>query len=131
MSMSDPIADMLTRIRNGQSAGRKVVTMPSSTLKAAVSRVLQEEGFLDQCEVSNNESKSTLSLTLRYFKGHPVISNLQRVSRPGKRMYCRSSDIPSVNNGLGVIVVSTSKGVMTGQKAKASGTGGELICTVS
>ena len=131
MSMSDPIADMLTRIRNGQSAGRKVVTMPSSTLKVAVGRVLQEEGFLDQCEVSDNGSKSTLSLTLRYFDGRPVISNLQRVSRPGKRMYCRSSDIPSVNNGLGVIVLSTSKGIMSGLKAKSSGTGGELICTVS
>ena len=131
MSMSDPIADMLTRIRNGQSAGRKVVTMPSSTLKEAVSRVLQEEGFLDQCEVNGSGSKTTLSLTLRYFEGRPVISNLQRISRPGKRMYCGSSDIPSVNNGLGVIVVSTSKGIMTGQKAKSSGTGGELICTVS
>ena len=120
MSMSDPIADMLTRIRNGQSAGRKVVTMPSSTLKVAVGRVLQEEGFLDQCEVSDNGSKSTLSLTLRYFDGRPVISNLQRVSRPGKRMYCRSSDIPSVNNGLGVIVLSTSKGIMSGLKAKSS-----------
>ena len=131
MSMSDPIADMLTRIRNGQSAGRKVVTMPSSTLKEAVSRVLQEEGFLDQCEVSRSGSKATLSLTLRYFEGRPVITNLQRISRPGKRMYCGSSDIPSVNNGLGVIVVSTSKGIMTGQKAKSFGTGGELICTVS
>lgn len=131
MSMSDPIADMLTRIRNGQSAGRKVVTMPSSTLKEAVSRVLQEEGFLDQCEVSGNGSKTTLSLTLSYFEGRPVISHLQRISRPGKRMYCGSSDIPSVNNGLGVVVVSTSKGIMTGQKAKSSGTGGELICTVS
>ena len=130
MSMSDPIADMLTRIRNGQAAGRRAVTMPSSKLKEAIGRVLQQEGFIDQCEVSSMGNKSELLVTLRYFEGDPVISKLERVSRPGKRVYCRSSDIPLVNNGLGVIVVSTSQGIMTGQKAKASGTGGELLCMV-
>ena len=131
MSMSDPIADMLTRIRNGQSVKRKVVTMPSSRLKEALGRVLKQEGFLDNYEVNTEGNKLILVLTLRYFEGNPVINSLQRISRPGKRVYCRSADIPSVNNGLGVIVMSTSKGIMTGQKAKASGTGGELICTVS
>ena len=130
MSMSDPIADMLTRIRNGQAAGQRAVTMPSSKLKEAIGRVLQEEGFIDECEVSSMGNKSELLVTLRYFEGDPVISTLERVSRPGKRVYCRSSDIPLVNNGLGVIVVSTSQGIMTGQKAKAAGTGGELLCTV-
>ena len=131
MSMSDPIADMLTRIRNGQAAGRRAVAMPSSKLKEAIGRVLQEEGFVEDCEVRSMGIKSELLVTLRYFEGDPVISRLQRVSRPGKRVYCRSADIPLVNNGLGVILVSTSQGIVTGQKAKASGTGGELLCTVS
>ena len=129
--MSDPIADMLTRIRNGQAAGRRVVAMPSSKLKEAIGRVLQEEGFVEDCEVRSVGNKAELLVTLRYFEGDPVISKLQRVSRPGKRVYCRSADIPLVNNGLGVILVSTSQGIVTGQKAKASGTGGELLCTVS
>ena len=129
--MSDPIADMLTRIRNGQAAGRRAVAMPSSKLKEAIGRVLQEEGFVEDCEVRSIGNKAELFVTLRYFEGDPVISKLQRVSRPGQRVYCRSADIPLVNNGLGVILVSTSQGIVTGQKAKASGTGGELLCTVS
>ena len=131
MSMSDPIADMLTRIRNGQAAGRQAVAMPSSKLKEAIGRVLQEEGFVEDCEVRSIGNKAELFVTLRYFEGDPVISKLQRVSRPGQRVYCRSADIPLVNNGLGVILVSTSQVIVTGQKAKASGTGGELLCTVS
>ena len=131
MSMSDPIADMLTRIRNGHAVRGVSVSMPSSGMKEAVCRVLQEEGFIDGCTVTEENGKRTLTVTLRYFEGDPVINRLQRVSRPGKRVYCHSSDIPAVNNGLGVVVVSTSKGVMTGRQAKASGTGGELICTVS
>ena len=132
MSMSDPIADMLTRIRNGHAVRSVSVSMPSSRMKEAVGRVLQEEGFVDECTVTTEESgKKTLTVALRYFEGDPVINQLQRVSRPGKRVYCHSSDIPAVNNGLGVVVVSTSKGIMTGGQAKASGTGGELICTVS
>ena len=131
MSMSDPIADMLTRIRNGYAVGSVSVSMPSSGIKQAVARVLQEEGFIDGCTVAEENGKKTLTVTLRYFEGIPVINQLQRVSRPGKRVYCHSSDIPAVNNGLGVVVVSTSKGIMTGREAKTSGTGGELICVVS
>ena len=131
MSMSDPIADMLTRIRNAHVVRSTSVSMPSSRMKEAVSRVLHEEGFIDGCTVTEENGKRTLTVALRYFEGNPVVSQLKRVSRPGKRVYCRSSDIPAVNNGLGVVVVSTSKGIMTGRQAKASGTGGELICTVS
>ena len=131
MSMSDPIADMLTRIRNGYGAQSASVSMPSSSMKESVGRVLHEEGFIDGCAVTDEDGKRILTVSLRYFEGDPVINQLQRVSRPGKRVYCRSSDIPAVNNGLGVVVVSTSKGIMTGRQAKASGTGGELICTVS
>ena len=131
MSMSDPIADMLTRIRNGYAVGSVSVSMPSSGMKQAVARVLQEEGFIDGCKVAEENGKKTLTVALRYFEGVPVINQLQRVSRPGKRVYCHSSDIPAVNNGLGVVVVSTSKGIMTGREAKTSGTGGELICVVS
>ena len=131
MSMSDPIADMLTRIRNGHAVGSASVSMPSSGIKQAVARVLQEEGFIDGCTVAEENGKKTMTVALRYFEGVPVINQLQRVSRPGKRAYCHSSDIPAVNNGLGVVVVSTSKGIMTGREAKTSGTGGELICVVS
>ena len=131
MSMSDPIADMLTRIRNGHAVRSASVSMPSSGIKEAVGRVLHEEGFIDGCTVTDENGKKTLTVALRYFEGDPVITQLKRVSRPGKRVYCRSSDIPAVNNGLGVVVVSTSKGIMTGRQAKASGTGGELICTIS
>ena len=131
MSMSDPIADMLTRIRNGHAVRSVSVSMPSSGMKEAVGRVLQEEGFIDGYTVTEEKGKKTLTVALRHFEGDPVINQLQRVSRPGKRVYCHSSDIPAVNNGLGVVVVSTSKGIMTGRQAKASGTGGELICTVS
>ena len=131
MSMSDPIADMLTRIRNGYAVGSVSVSMPSSGIKQEVARVLQEEGFIDGCTVAEENGKKTLTVALRYFEGVPVINQLQRVSRPGKRVYCHSSDIPAVNNGLGVVVVSTSKGIMTGREAKTSGTGGELICVVS
>ena len=131
MSMSDPIADMLTRIRNGHAVRSKSVSMPSSGMKEEVGRVLQEEGFIDGCTVTEENGKRILKVALRYFEGVPVINQLQRVSRPGKRVYCHSSDIPAVNNGLGVVVVSTSKGIMTGREAKTSGTGGELICVVS
>ena len=131
MSMSDPIADMLTRIRNGHAVRSVSVNMPSSNIKQAVARVLQDEGFIDGCTVAEENGKKTLTVALRYFEGVPVINQLQRISRPGKRVYCHSSDIPAVNNGLGVVVVSTSKGIMTGREAKTSGTGGELICVVS
>ena len=129
--MTDPIADMLTRIRNGHAVRSVSVSMPSSGIKEAVGRVLQEEGYVDGCTVTEENGKRTLTVALRYFDGNPVINQLQRVSRPGKRVYCHSNEIPSVNNGLGVVVVSTSKGIITGRQAKAFGTGGELICTVS
>ena len=132
MSMSDPIADMLARIRNGQASGRDTVIMPTSKIKEAVARVLREEGFIGKCETNiETDGKKTLNLTLRYYDGKPVISRIDRVSRPGKRVYCRSVDIPTVDNGLGTVVVSTSKGIMTGKQAKASQAGGEIICTVS
>ena len=131
MSMSDPISDMLTRVRNGQAARKTLVSMPSSRMKEAIGKVLYREGYLDGCDVNEENGKRILTVTLRYYRGEPVIERLQRVSRPGRRMYCRSSDIPSVNNGLGVVIVSTSKGIMTGAKAKATGSGGELICTVA
>ena len=131
MSMSDPIADMLTRVRNGQAARKVSVSMPSSRTKEAIGRVLHQEGYVDGCEMNEEGGKLTLTVKLRYYQGEPVIERLQRLSRPGRRMYCRSSDIPSVNNGLGIVIVSTSKGVMTGRQAKTMGSGGELICTVS
>ena len=131
MSMSDPISDMLTRVRNGQAARKTLVSMPSSRMKEAIGKVLYREGYLDGCDVNEENGKRILTVTLRYYRGEPVIERLQRVSRPGRRMYCRSSDIPLVNNGLGVVIVSTSKGIMTGAKAKATGSGGELICTVA
>ena len=132
MSMSDPIADMLTRIRNGQRSGRDTVKMPTSKIKEAVARVLQGEGFIETSEtILEADGKKLLMLTLKYFKGKPVISRIDRVSRPGKRVYCRSVDIPIVDNGMGTVVVSTSKGIMTGKRAKASQAGGEIICTVS
>jgi small subunit ribosomal protein S8 len=129
--MSDPISDMLTRVRNGQAARKTLVSMPSSRMKEAIGKVLYREGYLDGCDVNEENGKRILTVTLRYYRGEPVIERLQRVSRPGRRMYCRSSDIPLVNNGLGVVIVSTSKGIMTGAKAKATGSGGELICTVA
>jgi small subunit ribosomal protein S8 len=105
--------------------------MPSSRIKEAIGQVLHQEGYVDGCETNEKDGKRTLTVRLRYYEGEPVIERLQRVSRPGRRMYCRSGDIPSVNNGLGVVIVSTSRGVMTGRQAKAAGSGGELICTVS
>ncbi|MBO67581.1 MAG: 30S ribosomal protein S8 [Acidiferrobacteraceae bacterium] len=131
MSMSDPIADMLTRIRNGHAASSTSVSMPSSRIKEAIGRVLEDEGFIDSCVVSEVDSKKTLTINLRYYEEQPVISNLQRVSRPGKRVYRRRDEIPIINNGLGVLVVSTSRGIMTGRQAQAAGIGGELLCAVS
>tara|TARA_B100000029_G_scaffold512771_1_gene610373 strand:+ start:1351 stop:1668 length:318 start_codon:yes stop_codon:yes gene_type:complete len=105
--------------------------MPSSRIKEAIGRVLEDEGFIDSCVVSEVDSKKTLTINLRYYEEQPVISNLQRVSRPGKRVYRRRDEIPIINNGLGVLVVSTSRGIMTGRQAQAAGIGGELLCAVS
>lgn len=130
MSMHDPISDMLTRIRNAQRANKASVSMPSSKLKVAIAKVLKEEGYVENFAVST-ETKATLEIQLKYYAGQPVIERIQRVSRPGLRVYKGSNDIPSVMNGLGVVIVSTSKGVMTDRKARANGIGGELLCVVA
>jgi len=130
MSMSDPIADMLTRIRNGQQAQKVSVEMPHSKLKSAVANVLKDEGYITDFGKTEVEGKPTLSVTLKYFGGKPVIEKIMRVSRPGLRRYSDASSIPEVLGGLGVSIVSTSQGVMTGKQAKAAGHGGEVLCTV-
>lgn len=129
MSMQDPLADMLTRIRNAQQVGKAVVSMPSSKLKANVARVLKEEGYIADFAVSE-EVQPQLTVELKYFEGKPVIVELDRVSRPGLRNYAGKASLPSVRGGLGVAIVSTSKGVMTDRAARAAGVGGEVLCTV-
>ncbi len=131
MSMSDPIADMLTRIRNAQMAEKVTVTMPSSKLKVALAKVLQDEGYVDGYKVVTENGKPTLEIGLKYYADRPVIEKIQRVSRPGLRVYKGSGDIPRVMNGLGVAIVSTSKGLMTDRKARANGIGGEVLCIVA
>ncbi|MDO5686939.1 MAG: 30S ribosomal protein S8 [Neisseria sp.] len=130
MSMHDPISDMLTRIRNGQRANKVSVSMPSSKLKRSIAEVLKEEGYIESYSVSA-DAKPILSIELKYYAGRPVIEQIKRVSRPGLRVYKGSQDIPSVMNGLGVAIVSTSQGVMTDRKARANGVGGELLCVVA
>ncbi len=130
MSMSDPIADMLTRIRNGQQAQKVEVTMPASKVKSSVAAVLVAEGYVTSHSTGDVEGKPTLTVTLKYFDGKPVIEKINRVSRPGLRRYSGSSDMPDVLGGLGIAIVSTSHGVMTGAQAKAAGHGGEILCTV-
>ena len=130
MSMHDPISDMLTRIRNAQRANKEVVSMPSSKLKCAIAKVLHEEGYIDGFVVST-ETKPVLEIRLKYYAGSPVIEQIKRVSRPGLRIYKPSNEIPKVMNGLGVAIVSTSKGVMTDRKARLEGVGGELLCVVA
>ncbi|ALE90842.1 30S ribosomal protein S8 [Pseudomonas fragi] len=129
MSMQDPLADMLTRIRNAQMAEKSVVSMPSSTLKVAVAKVLKDEGYIADYQISS-EIKPLLSIELKYFEGRSVIEEVKRVSRPGLRQYKSSEDLPKVRGGLGVSIVSTSKGVMTDRAARAAGVGGEVLCTV-
>lgn len=131
MSMSDPIADMLTRIRNGQQARKVTVSMPAAKLKSSIAQVLQDEGYILGFENSETEGKPTLTVNLKYFDGKPVIEKIQRTSRPGLRLYAGKDGIPEVLGGLGISVVSTSHGVMTGKQAKAQGFGGEVICSVS
>ena len=128
--MSDPISDMLTRIRNGQSARKVSVTMPSSGLKASIASVLKEEGFIEDFEISKVQSKAELTITLKYYLGKPVITRLRRVSRPGLRKYKGVNDLPRILGGMGIAVVSTSKGVMTDRAARAAGHGGEVLCTI-
>ncbi|MGA8034120.1 MAG: 30S ribosomal protein S8 [Casimicrobiaceae bacterium] len=132
MSMTDPIADMLTRIRNAQMRERTVVAMPSSKVKVAIARVLKDEGYIDGFKISGEEvAKPQLEIALRYYAGRPVIEKIERVSKPGLRIYKSKDDIPRVMNGLGIAIVSTSQGVMTDRKARATGVGGEVLCIVA
>ncbi len=131
MSMTDPIADMLTRIRNGQKARKRTVSVPSSKMKLAVARVLVEEGYLDDVTVEEDGVRRNMSITLRYHDGDPVIEHVSRASRPGLRLYAGAGEIPRVQGGLGLAVVSTSRGVMSDRRARAEGHGGEVICLVS
>ena len=131
MSMSDPIADMLTRIRNAQSVEKASVTMPSSKLKVAIAQVLKDEGYIDSFVVRSAAGKSELEIGLKYYAGRPVIERIERVSRPGLRIYRGRDAIPQVMNGLGVAIVTTPKGVMTDRKARQSGVGGEVLCYVA
>ena len=128
--MTDPISDMLTRIRNAQLGGKNAVSMPSSKLKCAIAQVLKEEGYIDGFEVRENGTKRDMEISLKYYAGQPVIEKLERVSRPGLRIYRRVDDIPKVMNGLGIAIVSTSRGVMTDRKARSQGVGGEVLCIV-
>ena len=130
MSMQDPISDMLTRIRNAGMAGKEVVSMPSSKQKVAIANVLEAEGFIQGSSVVTEGAKAQLSIDLKYFEGRSVIEEIDRVSRPGLRQYKANDDLPKVRGGLGVAIISTSKGLMTDRAAKAAGVGGEIICTV-
>jgi small subunit ribosomal protein S8 len=129
--MSDPIADMLTRICNAQRVEKTEVVMPALKLKAAIAQVLTDEGYVEGFKVDANDGKPQLTIGLKYYAGRPVIERLERVSRPGLRIYKRRSDIPQVMNGLGVAIVSTSRGVMTDRRARSQGVGGEVLCYVA
>ena len=131
MSISDPIADMLTRIRNAQLAEKVSVAMPSSQLKVAIAKVLKDEGYIEDFRVAGEEAKPQLEIALKYYAGRPVIEKIERISKPGLRIYRGKEDLPRIMNGLGVAIVSTSKGVMTDRKARASGIGGEVLCVVA
>ena len=130
MSMSDPIADLLTRLRNAQMAGKKTVSMPSSKTKIAICKVLEDEGFVLGHSVDENEGKPLLNVNLKYFEGKPVIEEIKRVSRPGLRLYKGKEELPRIRAGLGIAILSTNKGLMTNKQADAAGIGGEVLCTV-
>lgn len=131
MSMSDPIADMLTRIRNAQGVQKASVVMPSSKLKVAIAKVLKDEGYIDDYAVQEDGGKAQLTIGLKYYAGRPVIERIERVSKPGLRVYKGRAEIPQVMNGLGVAIISTPKGLMTDRKARATGVGGEVLCYVA
>ena len=128
--MQDPLSDMLTRIRNAQMAGKARVEMPGSKLKAAVAQVLKDEGYIESFDATKDGSKPRLAIGLKYYQGKPVIAEIDRVSRPGLRQYSNREELPSVRAGLGVAIISTSRGVMTDRAARAAGIGGEVLCTV-
>ena len=131
MSMSDPIADLLTRIRNAQMVAKTTVSVPSSKVKVAIAQVLKDEGYIDAFKISTVSGNPELEITLKYFAGRPVIERIERVSRPGLRVYRGSTAIGQVQNGMGVAIVTTPKGVMTDRKARATGVGGEVLCYVA
>ncbi|MBP9713606.1 MAG: 30S ribosomal protein S8 [Sterolibacterium sp.] len=131
MSMTDPIADMLTRIRNAQSAQKEAVLMPSSKLKVAIASVLKDEGYIGEFAVRENGGKPLLDIALKYYAGRSVIERIERISKPGLRVYRGKDDLPQVMNGLGVAIVSTPKGVMTDRSARAANVGGEVLCIVA
>jgi len=131
MSMSDPIADMLTRIRNAQMIGHNEVVIPSSRLKASIAQVLKDEGYVDDFVVRDRDGKAEIAISLKYYAGRPVIERLERISKPGLRVYKGRNDIPRVMNGLGIAILSTSRGVMTDRKARDTGVGGEVLCIVA
>jgi small subunit ribosomal protein S8 len=131
MSMTDPIADFLTRIRNGQAAARTEVTLPSSKVKLALAKVLKEEGYIEDFSTNTDEGKPVLQVQLKYYQGRPVIDRIERVSRPGLRVYKGKDELPQILGGLGVAIISTSKGMMTDRQARAAGHGGEVLCIVS
>jgi len=131
MSLQDPIADMLTHIRNGQARSKKEVNMPSSKLKIAVAGILKEEGYITDFRVSDDEIKKSLTVELKYFQGKPVIETLKRVSRPSLRRYRSKNELPTILNGLGVAIISTPKGLMTDKSARQQGLGGEVLCVVA
>lgn len=131
MSMSDPVSDMLTRIRNALVVGKAEVSLPSSKMKVAIAKVMQKEGYINGFGVSEDEGKAKLTIQLRYYDGQPVIEEISRVSRPGLRQYKAAGELPKVRNGLGIAIVSTSKGLMTDRDARKAGTGGEVICFVA
>ena len=130
MSMQDPIADMLTRVRNAGKAAKRTVSMPNSKLKVAIATVLKEEGFIGDFNIEGDGAIKTLNITVKYFQGAPVIETLKRISTPGLRVYAEKDNLPSVNGGMGVALISTSRGVMTDKAAREAGIGGEVICTV-
>ncbi|KAA0446065.1 MAG: 30S ribosomal protein S8 [Candidatus Thioglobus sp.] len=131
MSMSDPIADMLTRIRNAHMVAKKEVNIPASNLKADIAKVMEQEGYIDSFSVAGEKATKMLTIKLKYYDDKPVIDSLERISKPSLRVYVKSTEMPSVMNGLGIVIVSTPKGVMTGQNAAAQSVGGEILCSVS
>ena len=131
MSMTDPIADFLTRIRNGQLSGKAEIAAPASRIKLALAKVLKDEGYIEDFAVDGDSTKPTVKVRLKYYQGRPVIDRLERVSRPGLRVYKAKDELPKILGGMGVAIISTSKGVMTDREARASGHGGEVLCIVS
>ena len=129
--MTDPIADLLTRIRNAHHAEKLALTLPGSKIKTAIAQVLADEGYIEGFEAGEEDGKPALTITLKYFEGEPVIERLQRVSKPGLRVYKSAAELPQVNGGLGIAIVSTSKGIMTDRAARSAGVGGEVLCAVS